>query len=270
MGCGHGILLGAMVRAVNEAGLDWNKCLFVSGIGCAAWIPSPHFQADTLHTLHGRPVAFGTGAYLANRSLKVVVISGDGDLAAIGGNHLIHAARRNLPLTVVCANNSIYGMTGGQVAPTTPLGCFTQTSPRGSEEPPFDLCRLVEGAGAGFVARQTVFQIRQLIKTLSEAMRWGGFSFVEAVSPCPTHYGKLNALPMLADFRRVMKNQYVDKRRWDKLPPNERRKVIPTGLLTPVTSSQTPQEIAPNTTPPCPPFNRSGETPSPPTSVAGD
>lgn len=228
-GCGHGILLGAVIRAVDEAGLDWDRMLFVSGIGCAAWIPSPHFAADTLHTTHGRPVAFATGAALADSELEVVVISGDGDLAAIGGNHLIHAARRNLPLTVICANNSVYGMTGGQSAPTSPLGCITQTTPWGEEEEPFDLCRLMEGAGAKYVARHTVFQVRQLIKTLKEALLFDGFSFVEAISPCPTHYGKMNKIPMLADFRREMKELYLNRKRWEKLPEKERNERMPTG-----------------------------------------
>ena len=215
---------------MNGAGMDWNKLLFVSGIGCAAWIPSPHLASDTLHTLHGRPIAFATGAKLANPALNVVVISGDGDLSAIGGNHLIHAARRNLRMTVICANNQIYGMTGGQAAPTTCCGDITSTSPWGSDEPPFDLGRLVNGAGAKFVARHTVFQIRQLIKTLTDALRFDGFSFVEAISPCPTHYGKLNKLPMLADFRREMKERYIDRRRWEKMEVAERKAAIPTGI----------------------------------------
>ncbi len=231
-GCGHGILLGAIVRAVNKAGYDWNKLLFVSGIGCAAWIPSPHFAADTLHTLHGRPIAFATGAHLANPNLKVVVISGDGDLTAIGGNHLIHAARRNLPLTVICANNNIYGMTGGQAAPTTACDSITQTTPWGGGERPFDLCRLVEGAGALFVARQTVFQVRLLISVISKALLYNGFSFVEAVSPCTTHFGKLNKIPSIGHFRSQMKDVFIDKRRLEKLTVSERAGKIPTGELT--------------------------------------
>ena len=132
-GCGHGILMQAILRAIDELSLDIDKMVFVSGIGCAAWIPSPHFAADTLHTLHGRPIAYATGIKLFNPSLKVVVISGDGDLAAIGGNHLIHAARRNIELSVICANNSIYGMTGGQMAPTTLPGQKTTSSPQGRD-----------------------------------------------------------------------------------------------------------------------------------------
>jgi 2-oxoglutarate ferredoxin oxidoreductase subunit beta len=186
-------------------------------------------------------VAFGTGAYLGNKNLKVIVISGDGDLVAIGGNHLIHAARRNLPLTVICANNSIYGMTGGQVAPTTPLGGCTLTSPWGSDEPAFDLCRLVEGAGAKFVGRHTVFQIHQLIKTLSLALKFNGFSFVEVISPCPTHYGKLNDIPTLADFRRIMKDQYLDRRRWEKLSAEDQQKTIPTGVLVNIPQNEKPE-----------------------------
>lgn len=228
-GCGHGILLSATLRAIKDAELDWEKMLFVSGIGCAAWIPSPHFHADTLHTLHGRPVAYATGAKLANPELNVLVISGDGDLAAIGGNHLIHAARRNLSMTVICANNRLYGMTGGQVAPTTPCDSCTQTTPWGDGERPFDLCRLVEGAGGAFVARRTVFQARQLTKTIERALTFDGFSFIEAISPCPTHYGKLNKIPTLADFHRQMKGSYIDRRRWEKLSLEERRCKIPTG-----------------------------------------
>ncbi|MBC8465723.1 hypothetical protein H8D57_01740 [bacterium] len=229
-GCGHGILLQALVRSIDEVGLVWVKTLFVSGIGGAAWIPSPHFKSDTLHTMHGRPVAFATGAKLAKPELNVIVVSGDGDLTAIGGNHLIHAARRNIDLTVICANNNIYGMTGGQAAPTTPQGGVTQTTPWGGEEPPFDICNLVRGAGGQFVARNTVFQVRNLIKTLSKALTMKGFSFVEALSPCPTHYGKLNQIPTLGDFQKRMKGQYVDRRKWDKMEGEEKKAKIPTGI----------------------------------------
>lgn len=191
-GCGHGILMQAVLRAIDELFLDIDKIVFVSGIGCAAWIPSPHFAADTLHTLHGRPIAYATGIKLFNPSLKVVVISGDGDLSAIGGNHLIHAARRNIELSVICANNSIYGMTGGQVAPTTPCGAKTATTPAGSVEPPFDLCKLVWGAGATYIARSTVFHVRELVKYIKKALTHKGFSFIDAISPCYTQYGRRN------------------------------------------------------------------------------
>ncbi len=194
-GCGHGILMGAILRAVDKVGWHPDEMLFVSGIGCAGWIPSPHFAADTLHTTHGRPIAFATGAKLFRPELKVVVIGGDGDIASIGGNHLIHAARRNIDLTVICANNLIYGMTGGQVTPTTPLGAFTMTTPQGNREPPFDLCRLVLGAGATYVARQSVYHVKALINILARALERKGFAFVEVLSPCPTQYGRRNELP---------------------------------------------------------------------------
>jgi len=182
----------AILRAIDELGLDIDKIVFVSGIGCAAWIPSPHFAADTLHTTHGRAIAFATGVKLFNPSLKVVVVSGDGDLSAIGGNHLIHAARRNIELTVICANNSIYGMTGGQVAPTTPCGAKTVTTPAGSSEPPFDLCKLVKGAGATYIARSTVYHTRELIKYIKKALTHKGFSFIDTISPCYTQFGRRN------------------------------------------------------------------------------
>jgi len=193
-GCGHGILLGAILRSIEGLGLDMGEMLFVSGIGCAAWIPSPNFQADTLHTLHGRAVPFAVGAKLARPEMKVMVISGDGDLASIGGNHLIHAARRDLDITVVCANNMIYGMTGGQVAPTTPQGRPTATTGQGNPYRPFDLCRLVRAAGAGYVARGSVTRPYQLMEYLSRALEHPGFSFVEVLSPCPTQYGRRNRL----------------------------------------------------------------------------
>jgi 2-oxoglutarate ferredoxin oxidoreductase subunit beta len=194
-GCGHGILLGAILRAIDELALDIEDMLFVSGIGCAGWIPSPHFAADTLHTPHGRPIAFATGAKLANPKLKVVVVGGDGDLVSIGGNHLIHAARRDIDITVICANNLIYGMTGGQVTPTTPLGARTATTPMGNRERPFDLCRLVLASGATYVARYSVYHIRPLIKAIKKALKHKGFAFVEVLSICPTQYGRRNEMP---------------------------------------------------------------------------
>lgn len=197
-GCGHGILLGLILRAIDGLGLDMKEMLFVSGIGCAAWIPSPNFKADTLHTLHGRAVAFATGAKVANPDLKVMVISGDGDLASIGGNHLIHAARRGIQMMVVCANNMVYGMTGGQAAPTTPAGSRSATTPEGNPYRPFDLCRLVKAAGAGYVARGSVTRPYDLMTYISRALESPGFTFVEALSPCPTQYGRRNRLDTVA------------------------------------------------------------------------
>ena len=191
-GCGHGILMGLILRAIDELNMDMKKMLFVSGIGCAAWIPSPHFNGDTLHTLHGRALAFAAGAKLYAPDLCVVVISGDGDLSSIGGNHLIHAARRDMDLKVICANNMIYGMTGGQVASTTPKGAKTSTTGGGNPYRPFDLSRLVAAAGASYVARYSVTQPLALIRSLKKALRHVGFSFIEVLSPCPTQYGRRN------------------------------------------------------------------------------
>jgi 2-oxoglutarate ferredoxin oxidoreductase subunit beta len=198
-GCGHGILLGLILRAIDRLDLDMKRMLFVSGIGCAAWIPSPNFRADTLHTLHGRALAFATGAKLVNPSLHVMVISGDGDLSSIGGNHLIHAARRNLDLTVVCANNMVYGMTGGQVAPTTPTGALSATTPLGNPHRPFDLARLVKAAGGAYVARGSVTRPYDLVDYIARAIEKPAFSFVEALSPCPTQFGRRNRLDSAAD-----------------------------------------------------------------------
>ena len=191
-GCGHGILMNLILRVIAGLQLNMKDLLFVSGIGCAAWIPSPHFNADTLHTLHGRAIAFATGAKMYNPKLKVIVISGDGDLTSIGGNHLIHAARRNINLTVICANNMIYGMTGGQVASTSPLGAFTATTGEGNPYRPFDLCRLVLGAGADYVARYSVTQPLALMAAIKKALGIEAFTFIEALSPCPTQFGRRN------------------------------------------------------------------------------
>ena len=221
-GCGHGILMGAILRAVDEMGLDKERMLYVSGIGCAAWIPSPHFDADTLHTLHGRAVAYAVGAKVANPDLEVVVVSGDGDLSSIGGNHLIHAARRGHDLTVICANNEIYGMTGGQSASTTPLGARTSTTPQGNVYPPFDLVALVRSSGATYAARWPVTSPRRLIASIRRAIECSGMGFVEAISPCPTQFGRRNrhrTIPALYDH---MDSLCVTKARAASMTPDER------------------------------------------------
>lgn len=212
-GCGNGETTNAFLRAVRDLGHeDLSKFAFVSGIGCGAWIPSPHFKADTLHTTHGRAIAFATGLKLSNPELKVVVISGDGDLAAIGGNHLIHAARRNIDMTVICSNNYIYGMTGGQVGPTTFTGDRTSTSPYGNPERPFDLARLVAAAGANYVARWTTAHPIQASRAMKTALEKKGFTFVEMVSQCPTAYG-----------RRTKTGGPVDMIQWFKKFPVRKR-----------------------------------------------
>jgi len=193
-GCGNGILAQSILRAIDEEKLDMDDFVFVSGIGCAAWIPSPFFYADILHTTHGRPIAFATGVKLAKPDRRVMVVSGDGDLLAIGGNHFIHAARRNIDMTVICVNNSIYGMTGGQVAPTTPMGIKTSTTPYGNLENSFDISGLAEAAGATFVARWTVFNALQITRTVKKALHHKGFSFIEIISQCPVQFGKKSGM----------------------------------------------------------------------------
>jgi len=191
-GCGHGIFMNAFLRAADSAGLDFQRAAFVSGIGCGAWVPSPHFLADTLHVTHGRAIAYATGLKLAQPDLQVIVISGDGDLANIGGNHLIHAARRNIPIKVFCLNNWLFGMTGGQVSSTTPHLARTATTPAGNPERGFDLVALARGAGAPYVARWPVARPAWLQRGIADALAQPAFAFVEVLSTCPTHFGRAN------------------------------------------------------------------------------
>jgi 2-oxoglutarate ferredoxin oxidoreductase subunit beta len=204
-GCGNGIVTQAILRAIDGLGVTLDDFVFVTGIGCAAWIPSPFFNADILHTTHGRPVAYALGIKMGLPEKKVMVISGDGDLAAIGGNHLIQNARRNIEMVVVCLNNGIYGMTGGQAAPTTPVGLKTATTPYGTFENPFDISQLVIAAGASFVARWTTYQPRQLTASIKKAIQKKGFSFVEVITQCPVQFGKKTgsggAVQMLKEYK---------------------------------------------------------------------
>ncbi|SBV96710.1 2-oxoglutarate synthase subunit KorB [uncultured delta proteobacterium] len=206
-GCGIGIVSQAFLRAVDSLGIDFDDCVFVAGIGCSAWIPTPLYNGDTLHTTHGRPVAFATGVKASLPDKHVVVLSGDGDLSAIGGNHLIHAARRNIDMTVVLINNSIYGMTGGQAAPTTPAGTKTITSPYGFTEHDFNLSELVKAAGASYVARWTTAHPVQLSNAIKAGLQKKGFSFIEAVSQCPVQYGRASKL----GSARAMLRSYKDR-----------------------------------------------------------
>lgn len=208
-GCGNGIVTYAILTAIGELGLEMDDFVFVSGIGCSAWIPSPLFNADTLHTTHGRPIAFATGVKLALPDKYVMVVSGDGDLTAIGGNHLIHAARRNIDLIVVLINNGIYGMTGGQAAPTTPPGLKTITSPYGTIEHTFDISSLVAAAGASFVARWTTYHPRQMRRSIKKGIQKKGFAFIEAISQCPVQYGKVSKMGGAVDILKYFKENSV-------------------------------------------------------------
>ncbi|WP_409200588.1 2-oxoacid:ferredoxin oxidoreductase subunit beta [Methanobrevibacter sp. DSM 116169] len=190
-GCGNGIVMNAFIKGMNEAEMDFDNIAMVSGIGCSSRIPG-YFECDSLHTTHGRAISFATGLKVSNSPLDVVVFTGDGDAASIGGNHLIHAARRNINLTVICVNNNIYGMTGGQISPTSPQGSFGSTAPYGTTDKPFDLAELVAAAGASYSARWTTLKIHHLVKSIRDALKNPGFSFVEVVSQCPTYYGRKN------------------------------------------------------------------------------
>ena len=192
-GCGHGIVTGALIRAIHAAGLERDKTVIVSGIGCSSRA-SGYMDFDTIHTTHGRALAFATGIKMARPELHVIVMTGDGDAAAIGGNHLIHAARRNIGITCVCMNNEIYGMTSGQYSPATPTDAYATTAPYGNVDTPFDLCELVKAAGASYVARGTAYQARMLEKYILKGLQNDGFSFIEAIDQCPTYFGRKNKI----------------------------------------------------------------------------
>ncbi len=190
-GCGIGTAFSSCLIAMRESGIDLEKTVMVSGIGCSGR-GAGYVNLDSYHTTHGRAIPFATGMKLANPELNVVVFSGDGDLFAIGGNHFIHAARRNVDLTVVCVNNFTYGMTGGQVAATTPLTAKTTTTPVGNPDTPFNLPLLAYASGATYVARWTILHTRDLTESIEEALLNRGFSFIEVLSPCPVNYGRRN------------------------------------------------------------------------------
>jgi 2-oxoglutarate ferredoxin oxidoreductase subunit beta len=190
-GCAHGIVFRSFLEAVDQLQLDQDKVAMVAGIGCSSRLAG-YADFCTLHGTHGRAPAFATGLKLARPELNVVVVTGDGDGLAIGGNHLIHAARRNIDMTVMLLNNSIYGMTGGQAAPTTPEGAIASTTPAGNTEASFDACQLLMGAGASFVARVLAATPIEMTKVMTEAMSHPGFSFIEVVSDCPEYFGRYN------------------------------------------------------------------------------
>ena len=229
-GCGNGIILKAMLGAVERLALDRDRVAMVSGIGCSSRATG-YVDFNTLHTTHGRAIAFATGVKLARPDLTVVVVTGDGDATAIGGNHFIHAARRNLDLTVVLFNNWIYGMTGGQVSPTTPLGSRATTAPFGNIEQPFDISGLAIAAGASFVARGSVTQPVKLSQYIEKGIRKQGFALIEAYTPCPTAFGRQNNLKTPLDNMLWIKERLVDVRAAEKLSPAEREGKLVTGIL---------------------------------------
>jgi 2-oxoglutarate/2-oxoacid ferredoxin oxidoreductase subunit beta len=240
-GCGHGIVLKALLRAVHRLGRPREQVVFVSGIGCSSRIVG-YVDFCTLHTTHGRPLTFATGLKLARPELTVIVITGDGDGLAIGGNHLIHAARRNIDLTCLLLNNAIYGMTGGQGAPTTPAGSRSSITPDGTVEPAFDACRLAIGAGASFVGRGTTAAPLGLDDLIVEAIRHRGFSFLEVLSDCPEYFGRYNELGRGPEMLQAQRShvEWVGARLAEKrfvpgiatdAPPHEAHPVAATGIL---------------------------------------
>jgi 2-oxoglutarate/2-oxoacid ferredoxin oxidoreductase subunit beta len=229
-GCGNGIVMAALLRAVYRMELSKDEVVLASGIGCSGRMPT-YLDFNTLHSTHGRALTFATGVKLANPALNVVVVMGDGDATAIGGNHFIHAARRNLNLTAIIINNSIYGMTGGQYSPTTPFGARSTTSVYGHIEQAFSIAELAVTAGASFVARATVYHAELLDKLIEQAMHKQGFAVVEVISNCHVQYGRRNQLGDAVDMLKQFKDTAVTVAKAAKLSPEELKGRTTIGVL---------------------------------------
>ncbi|HRS51135.1 MAG TPA: 2-oxoacid:ferredoxin oxidoreductase subunit beta [Candidatus Marinimicrobia bacterium] len=229
-GCGNGIVLKSLLRVINKLGWDKNDIALVSGIGCSSRTPG-YVDFNTLHTTHGRALAFATGLKIAKPQLHVIVVSGDGDATAIGGNHFIHAARRNIDITMIIFNNMIYGMTGGQVSPTTPTGKMATTAPYGNPDRPFDISRLAVAAGASYVARSTVYHYARLDKYIEQALTRKGFAVVEVLTPCPTSYGRMNKEGGGADMLLYQKENTVSLEKASGMSPEELQNKLVVGVF---------------------------------------
>ncbi len=229
-GCGNGIVLGALIRAIDRTGFQKDDIVLVSGIGCSGRL-SVYVDFNTLHTTHGRALTFATGVKLANPRLQVIVVMGDGDATAIGGNHFIHAARRNLNLTAIIINNNIYGMTGGQYSPTTPYGARTTTSLYGHLEHPFSIAELAVTAGAAWVGRGTVYHATLLDQLMEAAIRKRGFAVVEVISHCHTQFGLKNKLGGAVEMMRRQREMAVKIDKAQQLTPEELAGKITIGTL---------------------------------------
>lgn len=229
-GCTHGIAWAAMVRAIDKLGLDQNKTIMVCAIGCAGRLPI-YLNFPSIRTPHGRALAFATGIRLANPELKILVFMGDGDAVAIGGNHFIHTARRNLDLTAIVAINEIYGMTGGQYSPTTGKGRFASTAPFGMIEPQLDTCKLAIGAGATFVARGDAYHVMELNSLIPKAITHKGFSVVEIITSCPTHFGRRNKFKKPVDGFMRLKDMTISKGEAKRLSKEELGNKLVRGIL---------------------------------------
>ena len=236
-GCGHGIAMGSILRAISSLDYEKDNVAMVSGIGCSSRMPA-YVDFNTLHTLHGRAIPFATGVKLANPKLKTIVITGDGDATAIGGNHLIHAARRNLDITVILLNNNIYGMTGGQVSPATDFTGRGSTAPYGNPEHPFDIPKLVIAAGASFVARTTTFHVLAMDKIIRQGLEHHGFTLIEIFSQCPTYYGKWNRVGDAAEIMKIYKKDTYPVIRAENMSDEEKAGRYPIGILHQETKSE--------------------------------
>lgn len=229
-GCSHGIVLGSTIRAIAELNIEKDDITMVSGIGCSSRMPV-YADFNTCHSLHGRAIAFATGIKFFKPEQNVMVVTGDGDATAIGGNHFIHACRRNIDMTILVLNNNIYGMTGGQYSPTTPTGDKATTTPFGNIDPVFDICNLAIGAGATFVAKTTAFHAIECQKLIKDAINHKGVSVIEIVSTCPVIYGKLNKKGSPADMLKWMKDNSVTLAEAKKLTPDKLEGKIIRGIL---------------------------------------
>jgi len=221
-GCGLFSLGDTFLRAVHELGYaDLSKFCFISGIGCSSWIPSPYFDADSVHTLHGRSIPPATSIKLIRPDLNVVVFGGDGDIVGIGLSHFVHAARRNTDILVIMGNNMVYGMTGGQVAPTTPFKTKTATTPYGSFEHPLDATRLAIAAGAAYSARWTTAHLNELKESIKKEIKISGFRFIEVVTQCPTAYGRRAGFKDIGEMLRHFKENAVLVQQAEKMSSEE-------------------------------------------------
>lgn len=229
-GCGNGVVMGAIIRAIDKLGYSRDEVVMVSGIGCSSRMPV-YLDFSSLHTTHGRALPYATGVKFAKPHLKVIVITGDGDALAIGGNHFIHACRRNIDITAILINNYIYGMTGGQGSPTTPSQAFSTTTPFGNVEKHFEPAELAMAAGATFVGRTTVYHVPQMEKMILQALEHKGFSLVEAVSNCHTYFGRLNRQGDPVAMIKMFKDLAVPAARAKNMPPEELEGKIVTGVL---------------------------------------
>jgi 2-oxoglutarate ferredoxin oxidoreductase subunit beta len=227
-GCGLFSLGDTFLRAVHELGHeDLSKFCFTSGIGCSSWIPSPYFLADSVHTLHGRSIPAATSIKLIHPNIDVVVFGGDGDIVGIGLSHFIHAARRNTDILVIMGNNMVYGMTGGQVAPTTPSRTITTTTPYGSYEHPLDAAKLAVAAGAAYSARWTTAHLNELKESIKKALQIPGFRFIEVVTHCPTAYGRRAGFKDIGEMLKYYRENAVTARDAEKMNQEQlERKIV--------------------------------------------